>query len=547
MEISNAADFLVHRHLRSGAGDRTALIGSRSSITYPELSQEVSRIAAGLRRLGLHRDDRIVLVMADDIEMAVSILAAFHAGFVAVPVSTMFNSAELAKILRDSGARAVVATPEFLTNVVPAVHNAPEVTHLIVADGAETTAAGSISLVGELIPPDEPATSAPAHTGEPAHVGAAQVSLWGSLHSPAIEPVPTSADSWALWLYTSGTTGHPKAAMHRHANIRHVYETYAVGTLGIRDSDICLSVAKMFFAYGLGNSLFFPLAAGATAVLQPARATPATIAARIAVTKPTLFFGVPTFYSALLTAGLPADTFASVRMGVSAGESLPEPLQRKFFDRYGLEILDGIGSTEALHIFLSNHPGDIRPGTTGRAVPGYQLEIRDAQGLPVGPGVPGELYVRGESIALGYWRHTEASRDVFNGHWLRTGDTYVMDNEGYYHCMGRTNDLLKAGGIWVSPAEVEDRLLGHEAVSETAVVGVPDAEGLDKPVALVVRAPGHEDITPEALIDWCRTGLAHFKCPRAVLFAAELPKTATGKVQRFRVREQLMSGAEAKV
>ncbi len=299
----------------------------------------------------------------------------------------------------------------------------------------------------------------------------------------------------------------------------------------------------MFFAYGIGNSMFFPLSVGATAVLERARPTPASIGARLTAERPTLFFAVPTFYAALLDSDLPADTFASVRLGISAGEALPAALQEAFRARFGIDILDGIGSTEALHIFLSNTPGDIRPGTTGTAVPGYELEIRDSDGDPVERGVPGRLFVRGESIALGYWHRTEASRTVFEGEWLSTGDTYVRDPEGYYHCLGRSNDLLKAGGIWVSPAEVEGRLLVHPAVAEAAVVGLADAAGLDKPIAVVVRAHGHPDVTPDELIDWCREGLAAFKRPRDVIFTDELPKTATGKLQRFKVRERLLTSA----
>lgn len=516
MEIFNAADFLVHRHIRAGAGEKVALIGSERELTYEQLAEEAARVAGGLRGLGLNSDDRVVLVMADNVDMAVAILAVFHAGLVAVPVSTMFNSRELGTVLRDCGARVVIASAEFLDTTVLATAVAPELTHLVVVDAELSATAGAVTVM-----------------------------RWPELDGPVEQPAPTSADSWALWLYTSGTTGTPKAAMHRHANIRHVYETYGVQTLGIEPSDICLSVAKMFFAYGIGNSLFFPLAAGATTVLQPLRPAPASMAERLTATAPTLFFGVPTFYASMLAAEFAAETFRSVRLCVSAGEVLPESLQRKFHDRFGVEILDGIGSTEALHIFLSNRPGDIRPGSTGKPVPGYTLEIRDLDGRPVDPGTPGHLYVSGESIALGYWRQTEASRTVFHGKWLRTGDTYVVDEHGYYHCLGRTNDLIKAGGIWVSPGEVEERLRAHSAVAEAAVVGIPDKDGLDKPVALVVPTPGHEDITPEVLIDWCRDGLAHFKSPRSVVFASELPKTATGKIQRFRVKEQLLHGSEA--
>lgn len=521
MNAFNAADFLVHRHVRDGAGDKLALSGSRTR-TYGELSDDVAGVASGLRRLGLRRDDRIVLVMADDVEMATSILAAFHGGFVAVPVSTMLNERELAKIVADSGARVVIATQEFLDAVAPAVGESPDVAHLVVAGDFE-------------------APSTPIRQD-------VTVTKWTDLLGAGEPPAATDPDSWALWLYTSGTTGTPKAAMHRHANIFHVYETYGRQTLGIRADDRCLSVAKMFFAYGIGNSLFFPLAAGATTILQPLRPTPESIGERLIAESPSLFFAVPTFYSALLTSELPAETFASVRMCVSAGETLPEVVQNRIKDRFGVDILDGIGSTEALHIFLSNGPDDIRPGTTGKPVPGYKVELRDADGhAVVTPGTPGDLFVSGESIALGYWRRADANRTVFQGEWLRTGDTYVLDDEGYYHCLGRSNDLLKAGGIWVAPTEVEERLLEHEGVAEAAVVGLPDGDGIDKPAALIVRSPGHGDVCADDLIAWCREGLAAFKRPRSVDFAEELPKTATGKLQRFRVREMMLERAKSEV
>lgn len=510
----NAADYLVHRRVAEGLGDKTAIIGTRS-LTYAELSDEVARVAGGLRELGLHADDRVLLVMSDDAEMAVTILAAFHAGLVAVPLSTMFNADELRALVADSGARAVVATPEFADTATQAVAGATEVEHLIV--------------VGEL--PRAPRSGVTLHD-------------WQSLRRAPVETAPTMPDSWALWLYTSGTTGSPKAAMHRHANITWVYETYGKQVLGITQDDVCFSVAKLFFAYGIGNSLFFPLAAGATTLLMPLRPSVESVGDRLAQGRPTLFFGVPTFYATILNSALPDDAFASVRWGVSAGEALPPALQQAFDERFGVEILDGIGSTEALHIFLSNRPGDIKPGTTGKPVPGYELEIRDEDGALVPPGTAGRLFVRGESIALGYWHRTEATRNVFEGSWLSTGDTYVQDDGGYYQCLGRSNDLLKAGGIWVSPAEVEARLLEHPAVVEAAVVGLPDSSGLDKPIAAVVLAEtAAESTTSAELIEWCREGLASFKRPRDVVFVDALPKTATGKLQRFRVRQQMLPTA----
>jgi benzoate-CoA ligase family protein len=508
----NAAEHLVSRHVAEGRGDRTAVLASET-LTYAELDDRVQAVASGLRSLGLRRDDRVMLVMSDEVPMLTGILGAFRAGLVAVPVSTMFNGVELGKIMDDSGARAVLATPEFLDAVNGAVALSPEVEHAVLAGD-----------------PGEAGLEVPEHV---------VVHTWAELTAAGEraglrDVAPTGEDDWALWLYTSGTTGTPKAAMHRHANIRHVCETYGAQVLGIRPDDVTFSVAKMFFAYGIGNTVFFPFSVGAATVLEPRRPTPDVVRERLEETRPTLFFGVPTFYAALTASDVPAEAFASVRMCASAGEALPAPLQRRFTDRFGVEILDGIGSTEALHIFLSNRPGDIHPGTTGVAVPGYDLELRDTEGHVVPDGEPGALHVRGASIALGYWHRTDTTRQVFQGEWLVTGDTYVRDDEGYYRCLGRNTDMLKAGGIWVSPGEVESRLLEHPAVREAAVVGVPDENGLDKPVAVVVVGDGASE---SDLVAWCRDGLAHFKAPRQVVFVTELPKTATGKLQRFRVRD----------
>jgi benzoate-CoA ligase family protein len=359
--------------------------------------------------------------------------------------------------------------------------------------------------------------------------------------------LPTGPDSPAFWLYTSGTTGTPKAAMHRHAALRSTAETYGAQVLGIRSDDVCYSAAKFFFAYGLGNTLTFPFSVGARAVLDRARATPQRLASVMKNLRPTLFFAAPTAYAAMLAADLPADTFASVRLGVSAGESFPADLYRRFTGRFGIEILDGIGSTEALHIFLSNRPGRVRPGTTGEVVPGYDLRIEDPAGEPVPDGEPGSLYVRGDSVASGYWCRTQTTRQVFRGEWLRTGDIYARDADGYYTCLGRSDDVLKVAGLWVSPAEVETRLRAHPDVEQAVVVAVPDADGLDKSVACVVLRPGTEP-KAEELIEFCRAGLSSFKRPRHVLFLAEFPLTATGKVQRFRLREhaiEVLSGRAA--
>ncbi|MDN3351251.1 benzoate-CoA ligase family protein [Actinomadura sp. DC4] len=510
----NACTYLVDRHVESGGGDRTAVTGPGGTLTYAELLERVRRMASGLRGLGVRPEERVLIYMPDSPDMLALILGAMRAGAVPVPVSTMMTAKDLAEVLRDSRARVLAAGAEFAAAAEEAARLAPDLAAFL--------------LTGDT-PPQAPE--------------------WAQSHLLAKvadndgigDPYPTSPDSSALWLYTSGTTGLPKAAVHRHASIRSVYETYGAQVLGIRPGDRCLSVPKLFFAYGIGNSCFFPLAAGASAVLEPSRPTPALIAERLCpddpAERPTLFFGVPTFYAALLAADLPPETFSSVRQAVSAGEPLPAPIFRRFGERFGVEILDGIGATEALHIFVSNRPGAVRPGTTGTPVPGYDVRIVDDAGAEVAPGTPGHLMVRGDSIATGYWCRTEVTRRVFQGEWLRTGDTYV-DEGGSLRFLGRSDDMIKAGGIWVSPSEVEARLLEHPGVAQAVVVAVPDGDGLDKPVAGIVRAGG-SSLTEDEVIAFCREGLASFKRPRAVFFLDTLPTTATGKIQRYILRDAL--------
>jgi benzoate-CoA ligase family protein len=450
----------------------------------------------------------VLFVCADRPELLAGLLGCWRHGAIAVPVSTMLTGGELTKVVADAGPRMLVASAEFAEAVQVAAAETDQLAHLVAVGEAELAPTATAAVVG-----------------------------WDDvLGDDGAPPAATTDDTPALWLYTSGTTGTPKGAMHRHANLRWVCETYARSVLRVNADDVCFSVAKLFFAYGLGNSALFPLSVGATTVLEPRRPTPQIVAERMREDAPTLFFATPSFFAGLLAADLPEDTFRSVRLCASAGEALPASLYRRFTERFGVDILDGIGSTEALHIFLSNTEGRVRPGTSGTPVPGYDIDLRDEFGHPVPDETPGALFVRGESIATGYWCRTAASRAVFQGEWLRTGDTYSRSADGYYTCLGRSNDLLKAGGIWVSPAEVEDRLLQHPAVAEVAVVGVPDSNELDKPVACVVLTPG-ANATGEELIAWCEEGLAHFKRPRAVLLVDELPKTATGKIQRYKLRE----------
>lgn len=504
----NAADYLVDRHLRAGRGERTAVVSSARTLSYQDLAEEVHRVAGGLRNLGVRREDRVMLCMADDVELLTGILATMYLGAVAVPVSTMLPGPELGKLVADSGARLVCASTEFAAQVAAATAMAPGVTDVV-------------------------------FDGRPEIDGLPAVHRWRSLTSadPVAAACDTGVETPALWLYTSGTTGTPKAAIHRHSGIRAVAENYGARTLGVSPEDRCLSVAKLFFAYGLGNSCFFPLSVGATTVLERARPTPAVIAQRIQAERPTLFFAVPTFYSSLLASDLPDDTFKSVRQGVSAGEALTPVLFERFRDRFGVELLDGVGSTEALHIFLSNRPGQARAGSAGVPVPGYQVQLRDDSGAVIDAvGARGMLHVKGGSIAAGYWDRADATRQVFRDGWLRTGDAAVRNADGTYSWLGRCSDMLKAGGIWVSPAEVEERLLQHPDVAEAAVVAAADESGLEKPVACVVPRPGRK-ADADSLVAWCREGLAAFKRPRAFVVMAELPKTATAKLRRDLLRE----------
>ena len=502
----NACDYLLDRNVRVGNGARVALAGTAGELTYSALLERVVRTEAGLRRLGLQPEQRLVMFMADSPDFVTVYLAAMRMGAVPVPVSTMLRADGLVELLRDSRARLLAVTADFADIAAEAIGAAPELRAVLAGAGAAMATDLPVHPLDELV-------------ADPVEVA----------------PYPTDPDSPAFWLYTSGTTGRPKAAMHRHGAVQAVCETYGTQVLQIQPDDRCLSVAKAFFAYGLGNSLLFPLSVGACAVLDPAPAKPEVMAERIAAYGATLFFGSPTFFANMLRADLPSDALAGVRLAVSAGEALPAALYERWTQHFGVDIIDGLGMTEMLHIFVSNREGQVRPGTSGMAVPGYDLRVVDEAGLDVPVGGSGTLIVRGASTATGYWSRFDASRQVFQGEWLRTGDTYVQDADGYYTCLGRTNDMLKASGIWVSPAEVEDRLLAHDCVAQAVVVAAPDSDGLDKPIAYVVLKPGRV-ASEDELVEFCRAGLPSFKRPRRVLFVDGYPTTATGKVRRVELR-----------
>src|SRR6266516_2475025 len=501
VESFNASVYLLDRQVEAGRGGHLAVTGPTGSLTYAELSQRVGELSSGLQALGVRPEERVLLVTSDRPETVITFLALLRMGAVAVPGSTMYNGTELGELLRDTRDRVVVATGAFAAITREAMSLAPEATTLVLVDDpAQSGEPGQPGQTGQ--------TAGPSQPGEPGPAGEAGIRSWvdvlaeGQRAGPGA-PYGTWFDSPGFWLYTSGTTGTPKAAMHRHGSIAWVCETYAHQVLGITPDDRCYSVAKLFFAYGIGNSLFFPFSVGATAVLA---------------------------------ADVPPEAFAAVRLATSAGEALPAEIYRRFTSRYGVDIIDGLGSTEALHIFISNRPGAVRPGTSGSVVPGYEARLVDDHDEPVADGHPGRLLVRGDSIATGYWCRTATTRQVFQGEWLRTGDTYLRSEDGFYTCLGRTNDMIKASGIWVSPTEVEARIVQHESVAECAVVGHRDADGLEEVVACVVPMPG-KAVDGDELIAFCREGLAAFKRPRQVLVLEGLPKTATGKIQRVVVRE----------
>jgi benzoate-CoA ligase family protein len=505
--LFNACEYLLDRRIAVGDGDRIALTGAGGELTYGQLHDRVLRVANGLRGAGIEPEQRLLMFMADSPEFVVVYLAAMRIGAVPVPVSTMVHADGLAELLLDSRARALAVTAPYGDVAAAALRSCPEVRCVFTA-GVDLDTALPVTSLDDLV------------SSEP---------------DPAV--YPTTADSPAFWLYTSGTTGSPKAAMHRHGSIQIVCETYGTQVLGITPDDRCLSAAKAFFAYGLGNSVLFPLSVGAATVLEPAGSRPDLMAERAAQFGATLFFAGPTFFANMLRAELPSGALPDVRLAASAGEALPEALYRRWTTHFGVDIIDGIGMTEMLHIFLSNRVGEVRPGTTGMAVPGYDLRILDDDGVAVPPGTPGTLFVRGASAATGYWSRYDASRLVFQGEWLRTGDTYVEDADGYYACLGRTNDMLKASGMWVSPAEVEGRLLAHDKVAQAIVVAALDGDGLEKPVAYVVLVAG-STVDEDELIEFCRDGLPSYKRPRRVIFVDSYPTTATGKIRRVELRAQ---------
>jgi len=490
----NAAEDLVGRHLKAGRAGKVAYIDDGGQITFGELAERVDRFGSVLLALGLRMEDRILIAMHDSIDWPVAFLGAIKAGIVPIAVNTLLTPKDYEYMLSDSRAKALLVSPALKPQFESFLPKLPFLKHV-------------------LMPPFD-------------------LSKGG----PDLKAAPTTRDDPCFWLYSSGSTGMPKGTVHVHSSMRITAELYAAGVLGLKESDVVFSAAKFFFAYGLGNSLSFPLMAGATTVLMAERPTPDAVFKRLTGKKPTLFFGVPTLYAGMLASpNFPGREHLALRSCVSAGEALPPQISRSFKEKTGVEILDGIGSTEMLHIFLSNRPGDLRYGTTGKAVPGYELKLVDEQGNEVKQGELGELLIKGPTAANLYWNNRAKSRSTFVGEWTRSGDKYSQDADGFYAYGGRTDDMLKVSGIWVSPAEVEAALVSHESVLEAAVVGHEDEQKLVKPKAYVVLKPGKQ-VTTEELQAWVKSKLAPYKYPRWIEFASELPKTATGKIQRFKLR-----------
>ncbi|MCR9219183.1 MAG: benzoate-CoA ligase family protein [Alphaproteobacteria bacterium] len=504
----NAAEDLIGRNLAAGRGDKPAFIDKDGPHSYAELDARANRVANLLTARGVRIDERVLMCMTDTIDFPAVFLGAIKAGIVPIPVNTRLTPKDYAFMLADSRARALVVSEALLPQFLDHIGEHPYLETVIVA-GADGR---GYALLSDALA-DQP---------------------------ERFETAPTRADDICFWLYTSGTTGKPKGAVHLHSHLAKTAELYAIPVLGIREDDVVFSAAKLFFAYGLGNGLTFPMAVGATTVLLEGPPEPKAVAEVLKTQDVTIFYGVPTLYGMLLASGeLPAPGAHKMRAATSAGEALPAELFRRFKETTGVEILDGLGSTEMLHIFLSNRPDDIRPGTSGKPVPGYDLRLVDDDGRVIEEAdALGMLEVNGPTSAILYWGQRDKSRETFCGPWTRTGDKYVRDADGYYTHAGRADDMMKVGGIYVSPVEVESAILQHAAVLECAVVGHPDKDDLIKPKAFIVLRT--EIAASDALADeikgFVKETLAGYKYPRWVEFADELPKTATGKIQRFKLR-----------
>jgi benzoate-CoA ligase len=504
----NAAHDLIERNLQAGRAGKIAVIDDRGSYTYAQLAERVNRFANVLGSLGVQMEQRVLLCLLDTIDFPIAFLGSIKAGVVPIAVNTLLAPADFEYMLNDSRACTLVVSAQMLQAFSALLPRARFLRHVIVCGGDSGPYRSFDELLGHA--------------------------------DTEYECAPTTCDDMCFWLYSSGSTGSPKGTVHVHASMVQTAELYARGVAGYREDDVVFSASKLPFAYGLGNSLSFPMAVGATAVLMAERPTPAAIIDRLLKHQPTIFCTVPTVYAALLASpALPAREALRLRCCTSAGEALPEEVGKRWSRHFGVDILDGIGSTEMLHIFLSNRPGDVRYGTTGKPVPGYEVRIVDEDGRVLPPEQSGELQIRGPTCAMLYWNNRVRSCSTFQGPWLRSGDKYRQRHDGYFVYEGRSDDMLKVAGLYVSPVEVESALIEHETVLEAAVVGREDESHLVKPMAFVVLKPGHDASASvaQALQEHVKGRLAPYKYPRWIEFVNELPKTPTGKIQRFKLRE----------
>ncbi len=523
----NAATYFVDRHIQEGRGEKIAIEAGDSRVSYRQLGESVNRFGNTLRQLGVRIEERVFLLLLDTPEFAISFFGAIKIGAVPVPVNTLLKTSDYHYILNNSRARVAVVS-ESLYPRMEAWEKLRYLEHVIVVGEAPTT-----------------------HVAKDTH----RFSELIEQSSAQLEAEPTSKDDAAFWLYSSGSTGFPKACVHLQHDMVVCAERYAKGILGMTENDRCFSVAKLFFAYGLGNALYFPLAVGATSILWPGPPKPQQVFEIIERHRPTLFFSVPSNYAALLAhkkdhvgtaapgcpgaPSAPDFDLSSIRSGISAGEALPAALFHRFKERFGVDILDAIGSTEVLHMFIANRPGAVRPGSSGQIIPGYEARIVDENDEPAKPGDIGNLLIHSDSTCSHYWNQHEKSKTTIEGHWIRTGDRYSQDADGYFWYAGRSDDMLKCSGVWVSPVEIEGVLVEHPAVQEAAVVGREDRDQLPKPAAYVVLksgARGAPELARE-LQEFVVRRLPVFKRPRWVEFVEELPRTATGKLQRYKLRE----------
>ena len=508
--IYNAAVDMVDRNAAEGRAAKVAFIDPDNSLTYGELQARCNRVGNLLTTYGVPRESRIAVLLLDGVDFPVVFWGAIKAGVVPVCLNTLLTTEQYAYILGDSRAKALFVAPPLLPVVQPILGRLPFLKHVFVAGGEPP--AFALSFRGEL-----------------------------GLQRTEFEAAETSPDETAFWLYSSGSTGMPKGVRHVHSSPMETARLTGQECLGIREDDLVYSAAKLFFAYGLGNAMSFPMSVGATAVLRPERPTPESVFGTLKQYQPTFFFGVPTLYAAMLAypQGTPENSSKRLRVCVSAGEALPAEVGKAFRNRFGVDVFDGVGSTEMLHQYVCNSASGLKYGTSGRPVPGYDIRLVDEQGEKVADGEVGEMLVRGPSASEGYWNQREKSRLTFEGGWTRSGDKYTRDSEGYFTYQGRTDDMFKVSGIWVSPFEVESALVSHECVLEAAVVPKQDADGLLKPKAFIVLKPGRAAANglQDALKEHVKARAGMWKYPRWIEFVDGLPKTATGKIQRFKLRE----------